>query len=113
MAIVMVVLMKYIMLPIYAIIGVWLVSGIIIAIFVPVGDEHKPLDEIETKVYRRRALIVWAIKVLAGAALVIANHHHFAAYIAWAMAAARRDFGDVAQNLRENVVESAIFVENH
>jgi accessory gene regulator B len=83
----MVVLMKYAALPIYAAVGVWLISGIFIAILAPVDDEHKPLDEIETKIYRRRAMIVWAIETAVGVALVFANLHQFAAYVAWSMTA--------------------------
>jgi len=34
------------------------VSGILLFVFAPVGDENKPLDEIETKVFKKRARVV-------------------------------------------------------
>jgi transposase-like protein len=40
------------------------VSGIIIIVLSPVGDKNKPLDSLERRVYRKRAVIICAIEVL-------------------------------------------------
>lgn len=37
-----------------------LVSSISIVTLAPVEDRNKPLDELEQKVYRKRALLIWA-----------------------------------------------------
>lgn len=39
------------------------VSGLVIFIFAPIGDENKPLDEVEIKVFRRRTRIVLFLEI--------------------------------------------------
>ena len=80
--------MKYVFLTFYVVAGVWIVSGIIIAVVAPVEDKNKPLDEIEVKVYRKRAMLVWGIDVLLGAIFAFANLHQYASHVAWVMTAA-------------------------
>lgn len=48
--------------PIVVMTAVWLVSGIILFLFAPVQNENKRLDEVERLVYRRRAIIIWALE---------------------------------------------------
>jgi len=43
-----------------------IVSAILIFAFSPIEDKNKPLDEIEKKVYRRRAMVAWTVEVLLG-----------------------------------------------
>lgn len=39
-----------------------IISGVFIFIFAPVGDENKPLDELETKVFKKRTRIILFIE---------------------------------------------------
>jgi len=42
-----------------------LISGIVIFIFAPIGDENKPLDEIEIKVFRFRTRVILLAEIAA------------------------------------------------
>ena len=59
-------LMKYVELTIIVCIVLLIVSAILIFAFSPIEDKNKPLDEIEKKVYRRRAMVAWTVEVLLG-----------------------------------------------
>ena len=41
-----------------------LISGILLFVFAPIGDENKPLDEVEIKVFKRRARLVLIIQFI-------------------------------------------------
>ena len=49
------------------------ISGAIIFIFAPMGDENKPLDEIETKVFRKRTRIILFVEIGLICLLMILN----------------------------------------
>jgi accessory gene regulator B len=57
-------LISYVTLHTFSYVGLIVLSGIIIVAFSPVGDKNKPLDSLEKKVYRKRAVIICAIEVL-------------------------------------------------
>jgi accessory gene regulator B len=57
-------LIRYVTLHTFAYVGLIMLSGIIIFALSPVGDKNKPLDSLEEKVYRKRAVIICAIEVL-------------------------------------------------
>ncbi len=48
------------------------VSALVIFILAPIGDKNKPLDQLETKVYRKKTLIILSVEllILAGAMLL-------------------------------------------
>ena len=45
-------------------ISLTIISGIVIFIFAPIGDENKPLDENETKVFKKRTRIILFIEIV-------------------------------------------------
>jgi accessory gene regulator B len=95
--------MKFVILPVYIIVGIWIVSAIVILILSPVEDKNKPLDELEIKVYKKRAIIVWAIEVILGLISVVSNLLRFAACMAWVLAAACvMVIAGKAKRIREN-----------
>lgn len=57
-------LMKFIPIREYIILGITGISGLIIYILAPVEDRNKPLDQIEYKMYRKKSRNILAIEIL-------------------------------------------------
>jgi accessory gene regulator B len=57
-------LIGYVDLHIYVYGGLIVLSGVIIIALSPVGNKNKPLDSLERRIYRKRAVIICAIEVL-------------------------------------------------
>jgi len=62
-----------------------IVSAILIFAFSPIEDKNKPLDEIEKKVYRRRAIIILVAEVVLAFGLIIINLMSFAVCIIFSL----------------------------
>lgn len=78
--------MKYITVTPYLMVGAWIVFGVIIALLSPIEDRNKPLDELEVKVYRRRAIAVFCVETALMIGLILLNLHRFALCVIWAVA---------------------------
>ena len=81
-------IMKYTVMHGFIYLAIMLISGIIIFILAPAEDENKPLDEIEIKVYGRRAMIVWSALSALTIILFAIGFAHFAACVVWSAATA-------------------------
>lgn len=58
MVLIVLLIIKFVKIPTAIIFFLWIVSVGIIAILSPVQDIHKPLDELEKKVYKKRTIIL-------------------------------------------------------
>lgn len=65
--------LKYLSVSEWVYYAVLLVSVLIILVLSPVEDRNKPLDEIEHKVYKKRAVIILAIELLISGLLKLAG----------------------------------------
>lgn len=61
MILIVLLIMKFIPLPNIVILLIWIISLIIILALSPVPDTHKPLDDIEKVVYRRKTIVLLII----------------------------------------------------
>lgn len=64
---------------------IWLFSGVIIFYLSPIENSNKPLGQIETSVYRRRALIALGINLLVAIGLYLLNQIHISSCITVAL----------------------------
>lgn len=55
-----------------------LVSSVSIVLLAPVEDRNKPLDELEQKVYRKRALLIWASELIVAFVCMLFGQMHLA-----------------------------------
>jgi len=69
----------------YIVVGSVILAGIIVLLLAPVEDANKPLDELETTVYRRRARIILAILSLLATILWSAGVEQFAPAVVMAL----------------------------
>jgi accessory gene regulator B len=76
---------RYVAVAPYVMVSSWIVLGVIIALLAPVEDRNKPLDELEVKVYRRRAIVVFCIETAIVIGLILLNLHQFALCVTWAV----------------------------
>lgn len=65
--------MKYLYLTEWVYYAVLLVTALIVVLFSPIEDRNKPLDEIEHKVYKKRAIFILVADILIGFALKLAG----------------------------------------
>ena len=79
------IIMKYVYLNSFVYMGLLLLSGIIVLKYAPVEDENKPLDEIEKRVYKKRAMIVWAVECIVGIGALILNISLISTCVVWAI----------------------------
>jgi accessory gene regulator B len=63
------------------------ISAVVIVLLSPVADANKPLDEVERKVYRRRALIILSVELLIVVGLIASGLADIAACMVLALAA--------------------------
>lgn len=61
------------------------VSSTIIVLLSPVEDKNKPLDELENKVYRKRALLIWASELTVAFVCLLFRQVHLAICLAMTM----------------------------
>lgn len=47
----------------------FIISGVSIFAYAPVSNVNKPLDELETRHYRKKSIIIWLIQVIIGVGL--------------------------------------------
>ncbi len=80
-------LFKYIVLNKLKYIILLVLSGAVIVIFSPVDSENNPLDELEKKIYRKRAVIICTAEVIFSAVLLYAGLEKIAVCIIWNLAA--------------------------
>lgn len=64
---------KYLPLAEWVYYAILLAAAIVVLVLSPVEDRNKPLDEIEHKVYKRRAIFIAAAELLIGLALRLAG----------------------------------------
>lgn len=65
--------LKYLSIAAWAYYAVLAVSFVIVLVLSPIEDRNKPLDELEYKVYKRRAVIIAAIELLISGLLKLAG----------------------------------------
>ena len=65
--------MKYLYIPFYIETIVMIISIIICLLFAPVEDHHKPLDDTEVKVFKKRFFIVLVIEIILWVILHLVN----------------------------------------
>lgn len=57
-------LLRFVPLPLWTAVPVYMISSILLWLLVPVETSHKPLDELEQRVYRHRARLIWCVESL-------------------------------------------------
>lgn len=60
----MLIMIKIMNIPMIVQLIAWLISSVVIILFVPMQNMSKKLDEVEKLVYRNRAIITWTIEVI-------------------------------------------------
>jgi len=78
---------KYLFLHTFIYVGLMVLSGIVIILFSPVGSENKPLDDLEKKVYGKRAVIICLIQISVAILLLCLNLKSIAVCIIWNLVA--------------------------
>lgn len=63
-ALCMMIMIKIKDIPLMVQLIVWLISSVVIILFVPMQNMNKKLDEVEELVYRNRAIITWTIETI-------------------------------------------------
>jgi accessory gene regulator B len=80
-------LIRFVSLHTFVYVGLVVLAGIIIIALSPVGCENKSLDEVEKKVYRRRAVLIAVVQILAAVTLLYLNLQLVAVGIVWCLVA--------------------------
>lgn len=62
--IVVLLLMKYVEVSYFFELGLIVISGFVIILLSPVESVNKPLDDIERKVYRKKAILIWCVEIV-------------------------------------------------
>ena len=57
-------LLRFVPLPLWTAVPVYMISSILLWLLAPVETSHKPLDELEQRVYRHRARLIWCVESL-------------------------------------------------
>jgi len=63
-------IMKYVIFPTIVLFIMTLVSSVVISLLSPVEDVNKPLDKLETRVYKKKVIIILGIELVITAVLV-------------------------------------------
>jgi accessory gene regulator B len=80
-------LMRFVELHTFVYVGLIVSAGAVIIALSPVGSESKALDDVEKKIYRKRAVIVCIIEVLSAVVLLGLNLHSAAVSVVWCLVA--------------------------
>jgi len=78
---------KYVILHAFAYVGLIMLAGIIIIMFSPISCENRALDDLERKVYRKKAIIICAIEIVAAVVFLCLNLQSVAIGIIWCLVA--------------------------
>jgi accessory gene regulator B len=78
-------MIKYSFLHTFFYVGLMVLASIIIIAFSPVDCESKTLDDLEKKVYRKRAIIICVIQILTVALLLSFNLQNIAVCVIWSL----------------------------
>ena len=57
-------LLRFVPFPLWTAVPVYMISSILLWLLAPVETSHKPLDELEQRVYRHRARLIWCVESL-------------------------------------------------
>lgn len=79
--------MKYLHLTEWAYYAVLAAAALVVIVLSPVEDRNKPLDEIEHKVYKRRAIFIAAAEIPVGLALKLAGLNNLFVAVVYSFAA--------------------------
>ena len=55
---------KYISVNIFICLGLLIIAGVVILLLSPVEAKNKPLDNIEFVIYRKKAILIWAVEFI-------------------------------------------------
>ncbi len=78
-------IIKYVVLNVFIYIGLLFLSGIIIIVFSPIDNANKPLDDLEKKVYKKKAVIICIIEILMAVLFLCLNLLPIAACLTWTL----------------------------
>lgn len=79
--------MKYLPLAEWVYYAILLATAIVVLVLSPVEDRNKPLDEIEHKVYKRRAMFIAAAELLVGLAFMLVGLDNLFVAVVYSFAA--------------------------
>ncbi len=66
--------------------AIWAVAFIIVLVLSPVEDKNKPLDDLEYKVYKKRAIIIAAIELVVSIVLKLIGMDRLSIAVAYSFA---------------------------
>lgn len=78
-------MIKYVDLHIYAQLGLLISASITVFVMSPVGNENKPLDELEKKVYKRKTIVICISEISVAIVFLCLNLTSLAVSMIWAV----------------------------
>jgi len=76
---------KYVYLHIYFQLGLLISASITVFLLSPVGNENKPLDELEKKIYKRKTIVICISEISTAIVLLCLNFTVLAVSMIWAV----------------------------